>query len=61
MITDTRVLREDFVPSDVEHRDSEVDALTAVLEPLVTSGPSDPVILLGPLGRRQDVYLAIHA
>ncbi|MFC6838390.1 Cdc6/Cdc18 family protein [Halomarina ordinaria] len=50
MITDARVLRADFVPRDVEHRDSEVDALSAVLEPLASGEPSDPAILLGPSG-----------
>ncbi|WP_254538397.1 Cdc6/Cdc18 family protein [Halomarina litorea] len=50
MITDARVLRADFVPRDVEYRDSEVDALTAVLEPLVDGDPSAPAILLGPSG-----------
>jgi Cdc6-like AAA superfamily ATPase len=50
MITDARVLRADFVPRDVEHRDGEVDALSAVLEPLVDGEPSDPALLLGPSG-----------
>lgn len=50
MITDARVLRGDFVPRDVEHRDAEVDALTAVFDPLIDGEFTDSAILHGPSG-----------
>ena len=50
MITDARVLRADFVPRDVEHRDSHVNMLSAVLDPITDGEPADPAILLGPSG-----------
>ncbi|MWG36248.1 Cdc6/Cdc18 family protein [Halomarina oriensis] len=50
MITDARVLQADFTPRDVRHRDSEVDALTTVLDPLVQGDYADPAILYGPSG-----------
>jgi orc1/cdc6 family replication initiation protein len=50
MITDARVLRTEFVPQDVVHRDAEVDALTAVLDPLAEGEPADPAVMHGPSG-----------
>ena len=50
MIEDARVLREAFVPNDVVHRDGEVDALSAVLEPVVAGEPPESALLTGPSG-----------
>lgn len=50
MITDARVLRGEFVPRDVEHRDGEVAALSTSLEPLLDGEPAEPSILFGPSG-----------
>ncbi|WEL22632.1 Cdc6/Cdc18 family protein [Halorhabdus sp. BNX81] len=50
MIEDARVLREEFVPNDVVHRDGEVDALSAVLEPVVEGQPPESALLTGPSG-----------
>lgn len=50
MITDARVLDPTFVPADVKHRDAEIDALTAALDPILRGEYADPVILHGPAG-----------
>ncbi|WP_226005504.1 Cdc6/Cdc18 family protein [Natrinema salinisoli] len=50
MIVDGRVLREDFVPSEVVHRHDEVTLLSETLEPLVYGGRPDPAFLFGPTG-----------
>lgn len=50
MISDARVLRSEFVPRDVEHRDAEVNTLSRVLDPLTHGEPADPAILLGSSG-----------
>ncbi|MGM0605020.1 MAG: Cdc6/Cdc18 family protein [Halobacteriota archaeon] len=50
MIEDARVLREDFIPSEVVHRDAEITALSRVLEPLTDGEPADTAILTGPSG-----------
>jgi len=50
MIEDARVLREGFVPSDVVHRDAEVNALSRVLEPVTDSDPAEPALITGPSG-----------
>lgn len=50
MITDARVLRTGFVPSEVEHRDAEVTHLTEILAPLTDGDPADTALLLGPSG-----------
>ncbi|WP_158057965.1 Cdc6/Cdc18 family protein [Halorussus halophilus] len=50
MITDARVLRTGFVPSEVEHRDAEVTHLTEILSPLTDGNPADTTLLLGPSG-----------
>lgn len=44
------MLREAFVPNDVVHRDGEVDALSAVLEPVVAGEPPESALLTGPSG-----------
>lgn len=50
MIEDARVLREGFVPSDVVHRDAEVNALSRVLDPVADHGQADPLLVTGPTG-----------
>ncbi|QLG50553.1 Cdc6/Cdc18 family protein [Natrinema halophilum] len=50
MIVDGRVLREDFVPSEVVHRHDEVNLLSEALEPLLYDERPDPAFLFGPTG-----------
>jgi orc1/cdc6 family replication initiation protein len=50
MIRDARVLRSEFVPSEVVHRDAEVNHLASVLEPITYGEPTDPTLLTGPSG-----------
>jgi orc1/cdc6 family replication initiation protein len=50
MIRDARVLRAGFVPSEVEHRDAEVNHLSSVLRPLTDNKPTETAILTGPSG-----------
>ncbi|WP_265110196.1 Cdc6/Cdc18 family protein [Halosolutus halophilus] len=50
MIVDGRVLREDFVPSEVVHRHDEVNLLSETLEPLLYDRRPDPAFLFGPTG-----------
>jgi len=50
MIRDARVLRAGFVPSEVEHRDSEVNHLSSVLEPIAHGEPADTALVTGPSG-----------
>ncbi|PCR90034.1 Cdc6/Cdc18 family protein [Natrinema ejinorense] len=50
MIVDGRVLRDDFVPSEVVHRHDEVTLLSEALEPLLSDGRPDPAFLFGPTG-----------
>lgn len=50
MITDARVLQPEFIPSEVKHRDAEVNTLSSVLRPLTKDGRADPAFLYGPSG-----------
>jgi len=50
MITDARVLQPEFVPSDVVHRDAEVNYLSSALKPLTDGNPAEPAFLSGPPG-----------
>ncbi|MFB6283901.1 MAG: Cdc6/Cdc18 family protein [Halobacteria archaeon] len=50
MIRDARVLREDFIPREVEHRDTEVQQLSTVLEPAVEGRGPDNSFIFGPTG-----------
>ena len=50
MIQDARFLRAEFVPSEVVHRDGEVNYLSSVLEPLARGEPADTALLTGPTG-----------
>ena len=50
MIRDARILRAEFVPREVEHRDAEVNHLSIVLEPVTNGEPADTAIVTGPSG-----------
>ncbi|WP_276252515.1 Cdc6/Cdc18 family protein [Halomontanus rarus] len=50
MIVDGRVLREDFVPSEVVHRHDEVTHLSETLEPLLYGDRPETAFLFGPTG-----------
>jgi len=50
MIQDARFLRAGFVPSEVVHRDPEVNHLSSVLEPLTRGEPADTALITGPTG-----------
>jgi orc1/cdc6 family replication initiation protein len=50
MLADIRVLRPEFVPAELQHRDREQSVLTSSLEPLIDGEEADPIILTGPTG-----------
>ena len=50
MIRDARVLDPEFVPGEVVHRDSEVNALSNALDPVTTGEPAETAFLFGPSG-----------
>jgi Cdc6-like AAA superfamily ATPase len=50
VIRDARVLRTDFVPSEVVHRDSEVNHLSSVLDPLTRNDAAPTAVVTGPSG-----------
>jgi len=50
MIEDARVLRDDFIPAEVVHRDAEVQHLSRVLSPLTGGEPAETLIVTGPSG-----------
>lgn len=50
MIVDARPLQPEFVPSDVRHRDGEINALTSTLEPILNGNHAEPTLLYGPSG-----------
>jgi Cdc6-like AAA superfamily ATPase len=50
VIRDARVLRTDFVPSEVVHRDGEVNHLSSVLDPLTRGESADTAVVTGPSG-----------
>ncbi|MDR5672022.1 orc1/cdc6 family replication initiation protein [Halalkaliarchaeum sp. AArc-GB] len=50
MISDARVLQPEFIPSEVKHRDAEVNTLSSVLRPLTDGNRADPAFLYGPSG-----------
>lgn len=50
MIEDARVLRDEFVPREVCHRDPEVNHLASVLAPITDGRPADTALLTGPTG-----------
>jgi len=50
MIEDARVLRDDFIPAEVVHRDHEIQHLSRVLRPFMDGELADTAILTGPSG-----------
>jgi len=50
MITNARVLRPEFVPRDIVHRDAEVSHLSSALHPLTNGNPAETALLCGPSG-----------
>lgn len=50
MITDARVLQQEFIPREVQHRDNEVNYLSSILEPITQGEAVEPSLLYGPSG-----------
>ena len=50
MITDARVLQQEFIPREVQHRDNEVNYLSSILEPITDGQSAEPILLYGPSG-----------
>lgn len=50
MITDARVLRDQFTPREVVHRDAEIQQLADNLEPIIDSGQAQNMLVHGPTG-----------
>ncbi|MFB6204434.1 MAG: Cdc6/Cdc18 family protein [Candidatus Nanohaloarchaea archaeon] len=50
MITDARVLRDEFIPKEVVHRDQEVKSLSNSLEPLLQDQDGEDTLIFGPPG-----------
>ncbi|MDY6777270.1 MAG: Cdc6/Cdc18 family protein, partial [Candidatus Nanohaloarchaea archaeon] len=50
MITDARVLREEFIPREVVHRQSQIQSLAGTLRPLVEEQKGENSLLYGPPG-----------
>ena len=50
MIQDARVLQPEFIPTEVAHRDAEVNHLSRTLDPLTDDEPPETPLLLGPSG-----------
>ncbi len=50
VIADARVLRDDFLPRKLVHRDTELDQLTNALEPLLDGEQPETVLIHGPSG-----------
>lgn len=50
MITDARVLKQEFVPNEVQHRNAETNHLSTALEPYLDGDPARDAFLTGPTG-----------
>jgi orc1/cdc6 family replication initiation protein len=50
VIQDARVLQPEFIPTEVAHRDAEVNHLSRTLDPLTDDEPPETPLLLGPSG-----------
>lgn len=50
MITNARVLQQEFIPREIQHRDAEVNYLSSVLKPITNGHRADPALLHGPSG-----------
>ena len=50
MIRDAQVLQPEFVPGDIVHRTSEVNGLSAALDPVTRGKQGETTLLHGPSG-----------
>lgn len=50
VIADARVFQEDWVPSDMQHRDAQLNLMASALEPVVEGDPGTELLLTGPSG-----------
>ena len=50
MISDARVLQDEFIPREVSHRDQEMNVLTRALDPITWGDPAETALLFGPSG-----------
>lgn len=50
LVEDARVLQEEFIPSEIAHRDAETSHLSNVLEPITRGDSAEPALLHGPSG-----------
>ncbi|EMA48698.1 Cdc6/Cdc18 family protein [Halococcus thailandensis] len=59
MITDGRVLEDNFVPREIEHRNDQMNALADALHPITEGRSALPTFLLGPSGSRKTCLVRI--
>ena len=50
MIRDARVLQDEFIPTEVGHRDAEMNALSRALDPMTRGQSAETALLFGPSG-----------
>ncbi len=50
MITDARVLQQEFIPKEVQHRENEVNNLSSILRPVTDNETVEPTLLYCPTG-----------
>lgn len=50
MITDARVLRDEFTPQELHHRDGVIDHLSTAWAPVIDDRPAEHVTIHGPSG-----------
>ncbi len=50
MISDARALEHHFIPQDLHHRDGQIDALAAALEPITQGTAGEHTLVVGPSG-----------
>jgi len=50
MITDARALRKSYVPSELHHRDGQIDHLSSALRPITDGDQGEDAFIFGPAG-----------
>ncbi len=50
MITDARALRKSYVPSELHHRDGQIDHLSSALQPITDGDCGEDAFIFGPAG-----------
>lgn len=50
IVADARVFQEDWIPSDMQHRDAELNLMASALQPVVEGDPANELLLTGPSG-----------